>query len=79
MKTAVSISDNVYKKAERFAKKAKITRSKLYSTAIEEYLERQERKKIIEQINKVCEEVDTSVDPFWRTMQGRVLAKDEWK
>jgi metal-responsive CopG/Arc/MetJ family transcriptional regulator len=38
MKTAVSIRDKIFQEAEEYAKKAKISRSQLYSDAIEEYL-----------------------------------------
>ncbi len=33
---------------------------------------------IIAKINNVCEEVDTSLDPFWKEMQSRTLPKDKW-
>jgi hypothetical protein len=33
---------------------------------------------VIERINKVCEEVDTSVDPVLYAMQMQTLEGDEW-
>jgi metal-responsive CopG/Arc/MetJ family transcriptional regulator len=78
MKTAVSISDDLFAKAEKYAKRKKISRSNLYAKAIEEYLEKEDKRKLIEKINKVCEEVDTSLDPAWRDYQSRRLRNNEW-
>ncbi len=78
MKTAVSIADDLFIKAEKFAKKKKMTRSGLYSKALAEYLNKEEKRKLIERVNKVCREVDTSIDPFWKQLQARTISKDEW-
>lgn len=78
MKTAISIKDNVFQKAEQFAKKAKISRSQLYTDALEEYLAKRDEQSIIEQINAVCDEVDTSLDPAIRNYQSRVINKEKW-
>ena len=78
MKTAISIKDNVFQKAEKFAKKAKISRSQLYSDALEEYLVKRDEQAIIDEINAVCEEVDTSLDPAIRFYQSRVIKGEKW-
>ena len=78
MKTAVSISDDLFAKAEKYAKRKKMSRSSLYSKALADYLKKEEKRKLISQINKVCQEVDTSLNPFWKKMQAGVLAKEEW-
>lgn len=78
MKTAVSIKNSVFERAEKYAKKAKISRSQLYSDAIEEYLAKRDEQALIDQVNAVCEKVDTSLDPFWKRAQARILKKEEW-
>lgn len=78
MKTAISVNTNLFERAEKYAKEKKISRSRLFAEAIEEYLEKREKDKIIEQINKVCEEVDTSVDPVLFKMALLSLPDDEW-
>ena len=40
MKTAVSVPDEVFQRAERLAKRMKVSRSELYSRALREYLAR---------------------------------------
>jgi metal-responsive CopG/Arc/MetJ family transcriptional regulator len=78
MKTAISIKDNVFREAEKFAKKAKISRSQLYSDAVEEYLAKRNEADLIAQINAVCEEVDTSLDPAIRQYQNHVVKREKW-
>ncbi|MBW2720031.1 MAG: ribbon-helix-helix protein, CopG family [Deltaproteobacteria bacterium] len=38
MKTAVSVPNEVFERAERLAKRLKVSRSELYSRALREYL-----------------------------------------
>ena len=78
MKTAVSISDELFTKAEKLAKRKKISRSRLYSQAIEEFLAKEDKAKLIEKINQVCREVDTSIDPVVSAYQARMMRRNEW-
>jgi metal-responsive CopG/Arc/MetJ family transcriptional regulator len=78
MKTAVTIPDNIIKRADKLAKKRRISRSKLFTEAIESYLDEYEEDEIIRRINEVCEKVDTSVDPVLMKMALLSLPKDEW-
>jgi hypothetical protein len=53
MKTAVSLPDQVYYAAEETARYMGISRSKLYLTALMEYLKKNNRKKTTEKLNEV--------------------------
>lgn len=79
MKTAVSISDKLFSRAEKYAKKSGMSRSRLYSDALEEYLKEREKRNLIEKINKVCANLDTSPDPVVTKMALLSLPEDEWK
>ena len=50
MKTSVSIPDRIYRSAEQAAKREKVTRSRLYSNALEAYLKARvpKRKRVTE-------------------------------
>jgi metal-responsive CopG/Arc/MetJ family transcriptional regulator len=78
MKTAVSIRDNIFQNAEKYAKKTKVSRSQLYSDALEEYLAKRSEADLIARINAVCEEVDTSLDPAIRNYQSRIIKREKW-
>lgn len=79
MKTAVSLPDKVFYKAEQLAKQLGVSRSEFYKNALESYLEQQDsRQAIIDSINKVCDEIDTSLDPELAAYTKRKLAEVEW-
>ena len=77
MKTAISVRDPLFQRAEKFAKREKISRSQLFSNALEEYLDTREvdEDDIIARINAVCAEVDTSVDPRMKAYQFERLKR----
>ena len=78
MKTAVSLPDEVFAQAERLAKGLKITRSQLYSQALNEYVARHAPDAVTETLNRVCEEVGSESDPFLSEATRRVLERSEW-
>ena len=78
MKTAISVPDGIYASAERLAKRMKKSRSQVYSEAMAEYVARHEPDTVTEQINAVCDEIDTRPDPFVTEAARRVLAGTDW-
>lgn len=78
MKTAISVPTEVFQLSERLAKKLKISRSAVFAMGVKKLGEEYDEDDIIERINAVCAEVDTSLDPFWKEMQSRTLPKDKW-
>ena len=78
MKTAVSIPDDVFADAERLARRARKSRSRLFSDALREYVERHSPDEITEAMNKVCDEVGSQPDPFVAAAARRILEKIEW-
>lgn len=79
MKTAISLPDDTFNDAERYAKTHGLTRSELYATAVREYLERRERENLIARINAVCAEVDTSLDPALERLQTKsTTPAEDW-
>jgi len=64
MKTAVSIPDRVYEDAERLARRTKKSRSRLFTDAIKEYVERHAPEEITDAMNRVCAERENTRDEF---------------
>lgn len=71
MKTAISVSDDVFELSEKLAKKLKMSRSAVFALGVKKLEEDLDREAMIERINKVCEEVDTSVDPVLKAYTAR--------
>jgi len=65
MKTAVSVPDELFRLAETTARRLRVSRSKLYATAIAEFLQRQQTDTVTERLNEVYlrqrAKVDTSL------------------
>jgi metal-responsive CopG/Arc/MetJ family transcriptional regulator len=78
MKTAISVPDELFREAEAAAKKEKVSRSQLYSTALTEYLRRRKDAAITAKLNEVCARVDTSLDPALEQAQWEVLGRERW-
>ncbi len=78
MKTAISLPDAVFRKAERLAKRLKKSRSELYRAALAEYLAKHSPEEITEAMNRVADAVDTRADGFLRTAARRILERTEW-
>ena len=57
MKTAVSIPDDVFEKAERLARRMKKSRSQLFGNALEEYVARHAPDHVTETMDRVCAEI----------------------
>jgi len=76
MKTAVSIPDDVFEKVERFARRAKRSRSEIFSAALREYLARHASDEVTDAINRAVDEIDQK-DEFVAAAARRVLEKAE--
>jgi metal-responsive CopG/Arc/MetJ family transcriptional regulator len=78
MKTAISIPDDLFRGAERFAKRTKKSRSHLFSEALREYLARHSPDEITDALNLATTELDGTVDPFTSSAARRSLEKVDW-
>ncbi|HSN81956.1 MAG TPA: ribbon-helix-helix protein, CopG family [Polyangiales bacterium] len=78
MKTAVSVPDEVFERAERLAKRLKLSRSELYSRALREYLARHSPDEVTQALDALCEELDTSAGELVREAGRRVLRSTDW-
>lgn len=79
MKTAVSISDSIFLRAQKFQTNYNVSRSKLYSDALDEYLSKRENQDITAQLNSVYEQIETEEDLDISLLAIRELTKnDTW-
>ena len=61
VKTAISIQKPLFEQAEDLARKLKISRSRLFGLALEEFIRRQRNRELLEQINAAyADEPDTT-------------------
>jgi metal-responsive CopG/Arc/MetJ family transcriptional regulator len=78
MKTAISIPDAVFRKAEKLAKRLKKSRSRLYAEAVAEYVARRSPSELTEAYDLVAERVDSRVQKPFAAASRRTLLNSEW-
>ena len=78
MKTAISIPNDLFEKAEELAESLEISRSQLYSRAIAEFTERHPSPRVREKLDEVYGEFEGKLDPALAIMQSISLPPEEW-
>lgn len=81
VKTAISLEDSLFEEAEVLAKKMKISRSRLFALALEEFLRRHENQQLLEQLNAAYDDApDSEEEALLRAARQshRRLMKGEW-
>jgi metal-responsive CopG/Arc/MetJ family transcriptional regulator len=78
MKTAVSIPDVVFRRAERLAKRLKKSRSQLYSEALADYVSRHDPAAITAALDELYGTENSQPDRLVSDAAQRVLRSTEW-
>ena len=78
MKTAISIPDKIFRHAERLSRRLKKSRSQVYTEAVTEYIARHDPQAVTDAMNRVCDAVDTRLDPAISAAARRTLQGVEW-
>jgi predicted transcriptional regulator len=78
MKTAVSVPDDIFERAERLARRARKSRSEVYSAALREYVARHAPDEVTEALDRVVSNVGEPKDPFLAEAGRRILETTEW-
>lgn len=76
MKTAISIPDDVFRRAERLAKSRKISRSELYTTALMRFLEAEPKEDVTRAYDSAFD--DDAADDFVGAAARSTLETIEW-
>ena len=78
MKTAISIPNDVFSRAERFARYRKMTRSALFTVAVDEYIQHHREDDVTRKLDEVYATEDSSLDPVVSSLQSLSLLKEDW-
>ncbi len=79
MKTAVSLPDDLFRRAEVTARRLRVSRSELYAMAIAEFLASESTDAITERLNQVySQQQKAKVDPALHRAQLKSVEKDIW-
>lgn len=78
MKTAISLPDSIFEQAEALAQELGLSRSELYTRALEAYLKKYNRNQILYKLNQVYSKEPPELDPAMATMQFISLPHEDW-
>lgn len=82
VKTAISIQKSLFQRAEEIAKEMKISRSRLFVLAVEDFIRRYQNKLLLEEINLAySDDPDEQEQDELRRMQRKSIksmAGNEW-
>jgi len=83
VKTAISVRKSLFEDADKLARKMQISRSRLFSLALEEFIQRWENRELSEAINKAYgdEPSDPEEEEYQKKLRRhhmRMMLQDEW-
>jgi predicted transcriptional regulator len=78
MKTAVSIPDELFSRAEEMARKTGKSRSQLYQEALSEYLLRRDPAALTQAMDEALADIDQTPDPWLAEAGRRTVEHSEW-
>jgi metal-responsive CopG/Arc/MetJ family transcriptional regulator len=80
IKTAISIEEPLFKEVVALAKEMKVSRSRLFSLAVSDFVQRQKNKKLVEAINAAYDDLpDEEEKKLLKSMKAKFRdIVDEW-
>ena len=78
MKTAISVPDPLFKKAEKLAKRLGMSRSQLYSQALAALVKSMSDEDVTAALNEVYVHESSKPDPVLSAMQFATLRREDW-
>ncbi len=78
METVISLPDPVFEQAETLAQELGLSRSQLYTKALEAFLKKYNRDEILNSLNQVYSEETSELDPVLEKMQLMSLSREDW-
>ena len=78
MKTAISLPDRTFEEAEKLAKRLGVSRSELFTKALESYLKLYRDEAMTEALDRFFDQHQQDPDSFVREAARKVFEADEW-
>lgn len=78
MKTAISLPNELFDAANALAGRLGMSRSRLYATALAEYIARHQTRRVTERLDAVYGVEPSGVPPEVRRAQARALPRESW-
>ena len=78
MKTAISLPDELFTKVENKAKRLGVSRSRLFTIALTEYMQESDSEDITDRLNEIFNTQSSSLDTKVMEMQEVSIGNESW-
>jgi len=82
VKTAISLEENLFNQVNQLANDLHVSRSKLFTLAVKDYLKKQESKKLLAQLNVAYgdspDKEEQKISKAMRSKQHKSVEKETW-
>lgn len=78
MKTAISLTDELFIAADRAARRLGLSRSELFRRALRSFLQKHDDCLVTKELNEVHGQGDEELEPSLAEIQARSIPADEW-
>ena len=75
MKTAISLPDDLFEKVNELAEELHLSRSRIFTEAVRDYIARRKNEKILQALNKVYSKPEPEEDKMLRKQGKKRYAK----
>jgi len=81
VKTAISLRESLFDRVDALAQELDIPRSHIFVLAVEEFLQRHENRKLLEELNEVYEEIQDREEEIYQARMRehhRKMVEGQW-
>jgi predicted transcriptional regulator len=78
VKTAISLPDDLFRRADELARRLGIPRSQLYARALSEYLDARGPAQVTAALNTVYAESESALDAHIAAAQAAAVGEEDW-
>lgn len=81
VKTAISLDEKLFNRVNKLAKKMHVTRSRLFTLAVDDFLKKQENEYLLAQLNKAYADTDDEemkISSSMKSKQRKIVEQESW-
>ena len=82
VKTAISLDEKLFNRVNKLSKEMHVSRSRLFTLAVKDYLKKQENREILAQLNKAygdqAAEEEVEIMKSMRVRHGNIIEHESW-
>lgn len=83
VKTAISLDEELFEKVNKLANELHISRSKVFTIAVKDYLKKQENQRLLAQLNDVYsdqpDEEERKISASMKTKHREITGQERWE